>query len=51
LRRRLWQLVIVIFVVVVASLALQFFFRLSDYVPKFYEPKDLEREKHQEKQK
>ncbi|HEY3132198.1 MAG TPA: hypothetical protein VGL91_22265 [Acidobacteriota bacterium] len=51
LKRRFWQFVALVVATVAAALVLQFFFKLADYTPKFYEPKDLEREKHLQKEK
>lgn len=51
LKRRFWQFVVLVVAVVAAALVLQFFFKLSDYAPKFYEPKDLERGKQLQKEK
>jgi len=51
LRQRFLRFLLFILVVIVAALVLRFILSLGNYVPSFYEPSDIEREKLLEKKK
>jgi len=49
-RRKILHYLLFIVAIALTALILRFIFSLEKYVPRFYEPKDTEREQHLKKQ-